>query len=46
MNKPPIIATDLDIEPERYELREQPHYRFALDRRDFLNTLGGGILVF
>jgi isoquinoline 1-oxidoreductase len=33
-------------EPERYELREGPAYRFEIDRRDFLKTLGGGILVF
>ncbi len=44
MNEPSIFASDL--EPERYELREEPRYRFELDRRDFLNTLGGGILVF
>ena len=44
MNERSIVATDL--EPERYELREEPRYRFELDRREFLNTLGGGILVF
>jgi nicotinate dehydrogenase subunit B len=44
MNEPSIVTTDL--EPERYELREEPRYRFELDRREFLNTLGGGILVF
>ncbi|HEV8069774.1 MAG TPA: molybdopterin cofactor-binding domain-containing protein [Planctomycetaceae bacterium] len=32
-------------EPERYELREEPRYRFEVDRRDFLKTLGGGIVV-
>src|SRR5580658_2059902 len=32
-------------EPERYELREEPKYRFEADRRDFLKTLGGGIVV-
>jgi len=33
------------FEPERYELHEEPAYRFELDRRDFLKSLGGGILV-
>jgi nicotinate dehydrogenase subunit B len=37
---------DLEIEPERYELHAGPAYHFELDRRDFLTTLGGGILVF
>ncbi|MGO9916288.1 MAG: molybdopterin cofactor-binding domain-containing protein [Isosphaeraceae bacterium] len=35
----------MDIEPERYELREDLPYRFELDRRDFLKSLGGGLLV-
>ena len=33
------------IEPERYELAAAPVYRFAVDRRDFLGLLGGGLLV-
>ena len=33
------------IEPERYELFEGPAWRFELDRRDFLKTLGGGLLI-
>ena len=33
------------LEPERYELHEGPAYEFELDRRDFLKSLGGGILV-
>jgi hypothetical protein len=33
------------IEPERYELTAQPAYRFAVDRRDFLGLLGGGLLI-
>ena len=34
-----------ELEPERYELREAPKYRFDLDRRGFLKTLGAGILI-
>ncbi len=37
--------TPVDIEPERYELFEGPRFRFAVDRRGFLKSLGGGILV-
>jgi isoquinoline 1-oxidoreductase len=33
------------IEAERYELFAEPSYRFELDRRDFLKTVGGGIVV-
>ncbi len=33
------------IEAERYELFADPVWRFELDRRDFLKTLGGGIVV-
>jgi nicotinate dehydrogenase subunit B len=43
MSKPSSIG--IELEPERYELREQPAYYFDLDRRDFLKTLGGGVLV-
>jgi CO/xanthine dehydrogenase Mo-binding subunit len=35
-------------EVERYELAEEPRYRFELERRDFMRmfaTLGGGLLV-
>ncbi len=32
-------------EPDRFELREAPAYHFPLSRREFLETLGGGILV-
>ncbi len=35
-----------DVEFERYELREEPAYRFDLDRRDFFKTLGCGVAVF
>jgi isoquinoline 1-oxidoreductase len=37
--------TRVQIEPERYELSAPPAYRFAVDRRDFLGLLGGGLLV-
>lgn len=33
-------------EPERYELHEARTRPFNLDRRGFLRSLGGGILVF
>jgi nicotinate dehydrogenase subunit B len=33
------------FEPERYELREAPHYNFTTDRRDFFKLLGAGFLV-
>src|SRR4051794_35498882 len=39
-------TSDLDpIELERYELREQPLYRFKLDRRRFFKVLGCGMVV-
>src|SRR5882672_2866114 len=38
---------DFFIEPERYELRAAPMYRFKLDRREFFKVLGcGGVVVF
>src|SRR5262249_37217276 len=33
------------IEVERYELTAGPLYHFEIDHRDFLDLLGGGILV-
>jgi nicotinate dehydrogenase subunit B len=35
----------LELEMERYELDEEPRYRFELDRRDFLKVAGGGVVV-
>jgi isoquinoline 1-oxidoreductase len=35
----------IELEPERYELFEDDRFRFAVDRRGFLKSLGGGILV-
>lgn len=32
-------------EVERYELEEGPSYRFSLDRREFFQVLGAGVLV-
>jgi hypothetical protein len=37
--------TAVELEPERYEFFEDRGYRFDLDRRGFLKSLGGGILV-
>jgi len=36
---------EIPLEPERYELRAAAPYRFDLDRRDFFNFLGAGIVV-
>jgi nicotinate dehydrogenase subunit B len=33
------------IEPERYEFRAGPAYRFDVDRREFFKTLGCGVVV-
>lgn len=41
----PNNADGIAIEAERYELFEAPWHEFEVDRRDFLKTLGGGILV-
>lgn len=41
----PDSEADMQIEPERYEFFAEPRYRFDLDRRDFLRSLGGGIVV-
>jgi CO/xanthine dehydrogenase Mo-binding subunit len=35
----------MSVEIERYELAEAVRYRFELDRRDFLRTVGGGLVV-
>lgn len=32
-------------EPERYELSEAPPYQFELNRREFVQTLGAGLLI-
>lgn len=33
------------LEIERYELREAPTYRFDADRREFVQTLGTGLMI-
>jgi isoquinoline 1-oxidoreductase len=33
------------FEPERYELSEEPLYRFELNRREFLGSAGAGLLI-
>jgi isoquinoline 1-oxidoreductase len=33
------------MEPERYELQQPPVYRFELNRREWFEVLGGGLLV-
>jgi isoquinoline 1-oxidoreductase len=35
----------MELEPERYEFFEASRFRFAVDRRKFLQSMGGGILV-
>ncbi|MBI1789495.1 MAG: xanthine dehydrogenase family protein molybdopterin-binding subunit [Acidobacteria bacterium] len=35
----------MTTEPERYELAQGPAYRFELDRRDFFQLLGAGLVV-
>ncbi len=39
------LGLEPEVEAERYELFEDRGYRFELNRRGFLKTLGGGILV-
>jgi nicotinate dehydrogenase subunit B len=39
------IMNDAMLEIERYEARELPMHRFALDRRSFMKSIGGGIAV-
>ena len=37
--------TRIVLEPERYELLALPVHLFAMDRRDFMKAIGGGIAV-
>jgi nicotinate dehydrogenase subunit B len=38
-------ARDEFPEPERYELSEPPRYVFELNRREFVEVLGAGLLI-
>jgi len=40
-----VETTPPALEPERYELREDPPYRFDVDRRTFLGLVGAGVLI-
>jgi nicotinate dehydrogenase subunit B len=39
------VASQISLEPERYELKAAPLYHFDLDRRNFFKFLGAGLLV-
>jgi isoquinoline 1-oxidoreductase len=39
------FSGSVTIEPEQYELREAPRYRFDVDRRQFFKILGCGVVV-
>jgi nicotinate dehydrogenase subunit B len=39
------FSNDIELESERYELCDEPQFGLDWDRREFLQTLGGGILV-
>ncbi len=41
----PLHELPPGFEPERYELDEKLPYRFAVDRRDFIKSVGAGILI-
>ncbi len=41
----PEEMKDTVIEFERYESREMPLHRFAMDRRGFMKSIGGGIAI-
>ncbi|MGZ8900044.1 MAG: molybdopterin cofactor-binding domain-containing protein, partial [Limisphaerales bacterium] len=46
MNSTSFSETRLEFpEPERYELSEPPKYQFELNRREFVQILGAGVLV-
>ena len=45
MNAQDLLKLETTLEPERYELKAGPAYRFEVDRRDFFKFLGAGILV-
>lgn len=41
----PRDQAEMPVEPERYELFEEPLYHFDVDRRAFFKVLGGGVVV-
>lgn len=45
MSTQDLLKLATTIEPERYELKAGPAYRFEVDRREFFKFLGAGILV-
>src|SRR5436190_3830229 len=46
ISQPDLEAPELEFpEPERYELREGPFYHFELSRREFVATLGAGLVL-
>ena len=45
MNRDLSLIQDEFPELERYELREGPAYQFELNRRQFVQVLGTGILI-
>lgn len=40
-----ITGSQIQLEPERYELAAQPAYCFEVDRRKFFKLLGTGLLI-
>src|SRR5262249_49304958 len=40
-----LFDSELSLDFERYELHDDPSFRREWDRREFLQALGGGILV-
>lgn len=44
MNPHPVHRPE-EWEPERYEMREPPAYRFELTRRGFMEAAGAGLLI-
>jgi nicotinate dehydrogenase subunit B len=39
------LELEILVEPDRYELRATPAYRFEVGRRDFFKFLGAGVLI-
>ena len=43
--KAETVVAIVPLEPERYELRAAPTYRFEASRREFFKLLGSGLLI-